>query len=67
MPTLASNLVNFNGNLQEVTGEVLRVATKEDKSNCGVDLNTAFLIVDFENKGVQFRGIWKSADCLAVV
>ncbi|MCI0562507.1 MAG: hypothetical protein MN733_28815, partial [Nitrososphaera sp.] len=67
MAALASKLIDFNGTSQEVVGEVLRVATHEDKANCGVDPNIEFLIVDFDNKGVQFRGIWKRADCLLVV
>lgn len=56
-------LINFNGRTKEVIGTIVRTATREDKIACGVDVDESYLVVDFTGNNVEYRGLWRQANC----
>jgi len=63
---LAAKRVVFNAELREVFGEIVRVATREDKIQCNIDPEIDHVVVDFSHDGVQYRGLWRQDECMLI-
>ncbi len=57
----------FSDGLKELFGEVVRIATPEDKLNVlGLTTDEVYLLVDFTYGKVDYRGLWQQDACLIV-
>jgi hypothetical protein len=61
---LVAKQLIFNGRPKEIFGEVVRVATPQDRTANNIADSAVYLIVDFTYGNTDYRGIWRQDDCL---